>query len=87
MLSGFTKCKHCLKAVRVAKGKLCYHIKTTWSNKACPGFKTEAAWIDTHSLNAHGRNSQGFCMACEGHISDGANPDCQQCCYEKRHAN
>lgn len=86
-MNGYTKCRHCLRCVRVANGLLCRHIKHTWDKEQCPGFKTEAKWVDGNKLNAFGRNPQGFCMACHGHISDGENPECHQCCYEKRIEN
>jgi len=80
--NGYTKCIKCLRTVRVADGKLCYHVRTTWGS-TCEGFKTDSLWVEKHALTARGRNTLGECMAC-GETE--TNPDCQQCCYEKRHS-
>jgi len=78
---GYTTCRYCLRTVRVANGKLCYHIPGNYQ-PTCRGHRTEALWVEEHALDAGGRNPIGKCMKC-GEFE--TNPDCRQCCYEKRH--
>lgn len=81
---GFTRCQRCLRVVKVRDdGTLNYHVSGTWED-TCPGFKSAALWVDKNKLSAGGRNSSGVCMRC-GETEE--NPECPQCCFEKRWEN
>jgi len=82
-MNGYTVCKHCLRTVKVTDGKLNRHVPANWET-TCKGFKTGALWVDSRKLNATGRNSDGYCMRCERHVSEGPNLNCTQCCFERR---
>lgn len=81
-MNGFTVCRFCLRTVRVQNGKLCRHVPGN-HRPTCEGFKTDALWVEKHKLDAGGRNTKGVCMMC-GETE--TNPECPQCCYEKRNA-
>lgn len=73
--NGFTVCPHCVDTVRVVGWEIKYHIRESWSNKACPGFKTQARWVEAKPLLAMARNTKGQCMKCFGKNSE----TCDQC--------
>ncbi len=50
-------------------------------------FKQPAKWAVPRPLDAGGKNPAGECMRCGWSVEDGENPDCIQCCYEKRSEN
>ena len=76
----YTVCKYCLRTVKVTDGKLNQHVPANYK-ATCKGYKTEALWVEKHALNAMARNSRGVCMRCGETVT---NPECHQCCYEKR---
>ncbi len=89
MKNGHTVCPECIQTVSVRNGLIGYHLGNGGYRNArskCPGHKQKARWVEEKSLNAMGRNTAGDCMKCGGAVADGANPDCTQCCYEKRHS-
>lgn len=83
--NGHTKCPHCISTVRVVGWEIKYHVKESWSYKACPGFKTQAHWVEAKPLLAMARNSKGECMKCFGKNSEA----CDQCTlhWAREHTN
>lgn len=76
----YSNCPHCLRTVKLKPDNtFAYHIRATWDDEACPGFKQPAKWAEERPLLASARDPRGKCMRCQTPIADGPKEGCDQC--------